>query len=102
MTPLHYCCQSGWNECASLLLSVPGTEVNPANEDTVIYLGQSMPVYTCGGQTPLFLAVENGGYSIIKHLTEVGYPNIVKQLLDHKHIQPRHLDGNGRSVLDIL
>lgn len=61
LTPLHYCCQTGYSSCLELLLGSVGIELNAKTEDNVVYLGQSLPVYSTGGRTPLFFAVENGG-----------------------------------------
>ena len=84
---LHYCCQNGWKRCATLLLEA-GANINVQNKDFITHLGQNLPIYTCGGKTPLMASVE------------AGHPQLVEYLLS-KNADISIKDTNGMDVFQI-
>jgi hypothetical protein len=86
----------------TLLLAAEGVEVNSRTEDSVMYLGQSLPVYLVGGQTPLFLAVEKGRVRDRVGIDDLtGYLDIVATLLSDPRVGIRCQDKDGSTVLDL-
>ena len=65
MTPLHLAASLGEFDCARILLAY-GARLDACNQDTSIFVGQTVSIQTPGGRTPLHFAAERGDNRMIE------------------------------------